>query len=82
MPQISSHRDARRPIRLRNSGGRRLRKNIKTIIALTGKEYCFGVEILYIKHRGVKFKINIIITIKFLNKYQWFGNMRNMKNIR
>jgi hypothetical protein len=36
---------------LRNSGVRRLRKNIETIIALTGKEYCFGGEILYIKHR-------------------------------
>jgi hypothetical protein len=53
---------------LRNGGGRRLRENIETIIALTGKEHCFGGEILYIKHRGVKFKINIIITTKFLNR--------------
>jgi hypothetical protein len=68
MPQISSGRDARRPISLRNGGGRRLRENIETIIALTGKEHCFGGEILYIKHRGMEFKINIIITIKFLNR--------------
>jgi hypothetical protein len=53
---------------LRNSGGRRLRKNIETIIALTRKEHCFGGEIIYIQHRGVKFKINIIITIKFFNR--------------
>jgi hypothetical protein len=39
MPQISSDRDTRRPISLRNGGGRRLRENIKTIIALTGKEH-------------------------------------------
>jgi hypothetical protein len=68
MPQISSGKDARRPISLRNGGGRRLRENIETIIALTGKEHCFSGEILYIKHRGVEFKINIIITIKFLNR--------------
>jgi hypothetical protein len=37
MPQISSGRDARRPISLRNGGGRRLKENIETIIALTGK---------------------------------------------
>jgi hypothetical protein len=49
MPHINSHRDVRRPISLRNGGGRRLRENIKTIIALTGKEHCFGGEILYIK---------------------------------
>jgi hypothetical protein len=68
MPQISSGRDARRPISLRNGGGRRLKENIETIITLTGKEHYFGGEILYIKHRGVKFKINIIITTKFMNK--------------
>jgi hypothetical protein len=68
MPQISSRRDARRPISLRNDGGRRLREYIYTIIALTEKKHCFGGEILYIKHRGVKFKINIIITINFLNR--------------
>jgi len=68
MTYISSRRDARRPIRLRNNGGRRLRKNIETIIALIGKEHCFGGEILYIKCRGMKFKTNIIITIKFLNE--------------
>jgi hypothetical protein len=68
MPQISSGRDARRPISLRNGGGRRLRENIETIIALTGKEHCLDSEILYIKHRGVKFKINIIITTKFQNR--------------
>jgi hypothetical protein len=67
MPLISCGRDARRPISLRNGGGRRLRKNIETIITITRKEHCFGGEIIYIKHRGVKFKINIIITIKFLN---------------
>jgi hypothetical protein len=37
MPQISSGRDVRRPISLRNGGGRRLRENIETIIALTEK---------------------------------------------
>jgi hypothetical protein len=68
MPQISSGRDARRPISLRNGGVRRLRENMETISALTGKEHCFGSEILYIKHIGMKFKINIIITIKFLNR--------------
>jgi hypothetical protein len=68
IPQISSRRDARRTISLRNSGGRRLRKNVETIIALTRKEHCFGGEIIYIQHRGVKFKINIIITIKFFNR--------------
>ena len=68
MPQISSDRDARRPISLRNVGGRGLKENIETIIALTGKEHYFGGEILYTKHRNVKFKINIIITIKFLNR--------------
>ena len=68
MPQISSGRDARIAISLRNGGGKRLRKNIETIIALTGKEHCFSGEILYIKHRDVKFKINFIITIKFLNR--------------
>ena len=68
MPQISSDRDARRPISLRTGGGRRLRENIETVIALTGKDHCFGGEILYIKHKGVKFKISIIITIKFLNR--------------
>jgi hypothetical protein len=44
MPQISSGRDATRPISLRNGGGRRLRENIETIIALTGNEHCFGGE--------------------------------------
>jgi hypothetical protein len=68
MPQIISGRDVRRPISLRNGGGRRLRENILTIIALTGNEHCFGGEILYIKHRGVKFKINIIIMTKVLNR--------------
>ena len=68
MPQISSGRDARRPISLRNGGSRRLRENIETIIALTGKEHYLSDEILYIKHRGVKFKINIIIMTKFLNR--------------
>jgi hypothetical protein len=68
MPYISSHRDARRPICFRNGSGRRLGKNVETIIALTRKEYRFGGEILYIKHRGMKFKINIIITTKFLNR--------------
>jgi len=68
MPQISSDRDTRRPISLRTSGGRRLRENIEIIIALTGKEHCFGDEILYIKHKDVKFKLNIIIMIKFLNR--------------
>jgi hypothetical protein len=68
MPQISTGRDARRPISLRNGGGRRLRKNIETIIALTEKEHCFTGEILCIKYRGMKFKINIIITIKFMNR--------------
>jgi len=67
MPQISSGRDIRRPISLRNGGGRRLRENIETIIALIRKKHCFGGEILYIKHKGVKFKINIIIMTKFLN---------------
>jgi hypothetical protein len=52
MPQISSRRDVRRPIRLRNSSGRRPRKNIETINTLTGKEHCFGAEIIYIKHRA------------------------------
>ena len=66
MPRISSHRVAMRPISLRNGCGRRLRKNIQTIIALTGKEHCFGGKVLYIKHKGVKFKINIIIIIKIL----------------
>jgi hypothetical protein len=42
--------------------------NIETIITLTGKEHFLGDEILYIKHRCMKFKINIIITIKFMNK--------------
>jgi hypothetical protein len=68
MPQIDNDKDTRRPISLRNGGGRRLRENIETIIALTRKEHCFGGEILYIKHRGVKFKINIIIITKFLNR--------------
>jgi hypothetical protein len=67
MPQISSGRDAKRPISLRNGGGKRLKEDIETIIALTGKEHCFSGEILYIKHRGVKIKINIIITAKFFN---------------
>jgi hypothetical protein len=49
MPQISSRRDERRPIRLRNNGGRGLKKNIETIIALTGKEHYFGGEIFYKK---------------------------------
>jgi hypothetical protein len=53
---------------LRNGGGRGLKENIETIIALTGKEHCFGGEILYTKHRDMKFKINSIITIKFLNR--------------
>jgi hypothetical protein len=53
---------------LRNGGGRRLKENIETIIAMTEKEHWFGGEILYIKHRGMKFKINIIITTKFLNR--------------
>jgi len=68
MPEISIDRDTMRPISLRNGGGRRLRENIKTIIALYGKEHCFSGEVLYIKDRGMKFKINIIITIKFLNR--------------
>jgi hypothetical protein len=68
IPQISSGRDAKRPISLRNGGGRRLRENIETIIALTGKDHCLDSEILYIKHRGVRFKINIIITTKFLSR--------------
>jgi len=67
MPQISSGRNTRRPISLRNGGGRRLGKNVETIIAMTRKEHYFSGEILYIKHRSVKFKINIIIMIKFLN---------------
>jgi len=82
MSQISSCRDAKRPISLRNGRGRRLRQNIKTIITLTKKEHFLGDDILYIKHRYMKFKINIIIMIKFINKKQWFGNMRHMKNIR
>jgi hypothetical protein len=46
----------------------RLRQNIKTIIILAGKKYYFGGEILYIKHRCMKFKIKIIITIKNFNR--------------
>ena len=68
MPQIISGGDARRSISLRNGGGRRLKENIETIIAMTEKEHWFGGEILYIKHKGMKFKINIIITTKFLNR--------------
>ena len=68
MPHISSGKDTRRPISLMNVGGRRLRENIETIVALTGKKHYFGAEILYIKYRGMKFKINILITIKFLNR--------------
>jgi hypothetical protein len=41
-----------------------------------------GVEILDIEHTRVKFKINIIIKIKFLNREQRFRYCRNMKNIR
>ena len=68
MPRISSRRDTRKPISLRDGRGRRLGENIETIIALTRKEHFFDGEILYIKHRGMKFKITIIITIKFLNR--------------
>jgi len=41
---------------------------IKTIMTLTGKENFLGDEILHIKHRSVKFKINMIITTEFLNR--------------
>jgi len=34
----------------------------------TGKENFLGDEILHIKYRSVKFKINMIITTKFLNR--------------
>jgi len=37
-------------------------------MTLTGKEKFLGDEILHIKHRSVKFKINMIITTEFLNR--------------
>jgi hypothetical protein len=45
-------------------------------------ENFLGDEIFDIKHRSVKFKVNIIITTEFLNRYQQFGNMRHIENIR
>jgi hypothetical protein len=44
------------------------RRGQKAIMTLTGKENFLGDEILHIKHRSVKFKINMIITIEFLNR--------------
>jgi len=41
---------------------------MKIIITLTGKENFLGDEILDIKQRIVKFKINMIITTEFLNR--------------
>jgi len=40
------------------------------------------VEILDIKHKMVKFKINIVIKTKILNRKQTFPDGMNMKNIR
>jgi hypothetical protein len=37
-------------------------------MTLTGKENFLGDEILDIKHRSMKFKINMIITEEFLNR--------------
>jgi len=68
MPQIGNCGDARRLKRLRNGRGRRLGEDIKTIITLTRKENFLGDDILDIKHRSVKFKINMIITTEFLNR--------------
>jgi hypothetical protein len=68
IPQIGSRGDARRPKRLRNGRRKRLREDIETIITLTRKENFLGDEILDIKHRSVKFKINMVITIKNFNR--------------
>jgi hypothetical protein len=64
IPQIGSRGVARRPKRLRNGRRKRLREDIETIITLTRKENFLGDEILDIKHRSVKFKINMVIAIK------------------
>jgi len=37
-------------------------------MTLAGKENFLGDEILHIKHRSVKFIINMIITREFLNR--------------
>jgi hypothetical protein len=68
MSDISRSRDTKRLVSLRNWRGKRLRQNIETIVTLTEKEHCLGSEILNIKHKCEKFKIDIIITTKFLNK--------------
>jgi hypothetical protein len=68
IPQIGSRGVARRPKRLRNGRRKRLREDIETIITLTRKENFLGDEILDIKHRSVKFKINMVITIKNFNR--------------
>jgi len=68
MPQVDSRGDAKRPKSLRNWRGRRLEEDIKAIITLTRKENFLVDEILDIKHRSVKFNINMIITIEFLNR--------------
>jgi hypothetical protein len=82
MPQISSCRDARRPIRLRNCSGRRLRKNIETITALMGKEHCFGGEIIYIKHRACEIQNKHYYHNKNFEQIAMVCNMRNMKSVR
>jgi hypothetical protein len=48
--------------------GRRLEKDVETIITMTGKENFLGDEILDIKHKSMKFKINMIIMTEFLNR--------------
>ena len=68
MPNISRSGHASGQKSLWQGSGRRLGKDIETVITLTGKKDFLDDEILDIKPRKLKLKKDIIFTTKLLNR--------------
>ena len=54
---------------------------IETAITWTREEGSVGCRVLYSKERRVKFKVNIIVSAKFLNRDKILFDIRDVKDI-